>query len=99
MSGAGQTSDGAAGQESEADGEPPHPEQVEEDEETPPAAKQPRMEHVCLDLHMTETHAVDMCGSQGAVETDEGESISSETCYSFCFIESQYAQYQYHMYY
>lgn len=79
MSGAGQTSDGAAGQEAEADGEPPHPEQVEADEEMPPAAKQPRMEHECLDLHMTETHAVDMPGSQGSAEISEGEFISSET--------------------
>ncbi|XP_056626745.1 telomerase Cajal body protein 1 isoform X2 [Triplophysa dalaica] len=79
MSGAGQTSDGAAGQEAEADGEPPHQEQVEADEEMPPAAKQPRMEHECLDLHMTETHAVDMSGSQGSAEISEVVHPDTET--------------------
>lgn len=78
MSGAGQSTDGAAAQEAEADGEPPHPDQVEEDE-TPPAAKQPRMEHVCLDLHMTEVpveHSADVCGSQGPAGTEEGGFIT-----------------------
>ncbi|XP_051995455.1 telomerase Cajal body protein 1 [Xyrauchen texanus] len=61
MSGVGQNSDCAAVPEAEADGEPPHEaaslEQVEEDEEAPPVAKQPRLEQegVALDLHMTQT--------------------------------------------
>lgn len=85
MSGAGETSDGAAGQEAEADSEPPHGachlEQVKDDMEAPPAAKQPRLEHACLDLPTTESlveHAADLTGSHGNAETEEEVAIHSE---------------------
>ncbi|KAK2913553.1 hypothetical protein Q8A67_001952 [Cirrhinus molitorella] len=80
MSGAAQGSDSAAGQEAEADGEPPHEAyhqgQVETEEEAPPAAKLPRLEQedVGLDLQIIQTPVVpsaDTCGSQGAAGTLE----------------------------
>ncbi|XP_052458416.1 telomerase Cajal body protein 1 [Carassius gibelio] len=81
MSGAAQSSDGGAGQDAEADGEPPHDEashqgEVDGEEEAPPAAKQPRLEQedVGLDLHMIQTPvvpSVDTCESQGVAGTLE----------------------------
>lgn len=85
MSGAAQSSDGGAGQDTEADGETPHEAYhqgvVEGEEEAPPAAKQPRLEQedVGLDLQMIQTPVVpsaDTCGSQGAAGTlEEGEAV------------------------
>uniref|UniRef100_A0A671PM87 Telomerase Cajal body protein 1 n=1 Tax=Sinocyclocheilus anshuiensis TaxID=1608454 RepID=A0A671PM87_9TELE len=85
MSGAAQSSDGGAGQDAEADGEPPHEAyhqgEVEGEEEAPPAAKQPRLEQedVGLDLQMIQMAVVpsaDTCGSQGAAATlEEGEAV------------------------
>ncbi len=85
MSGAAQSSDGGAGQDPETDGEPPHEayhqEEVEGEEEAPPAAKQPRLEQEDegLDLRMIQTPVVpsaDTCGSQGAAGTlEEGEAV------------------------
>lgn len=89
MSGAGQSSDGGAGQDAEADGEAPHEAYlqggVDEEEETPPAAKQPRLEqdNVGLDLHLIQAPVVpsaETCGSQGAAGTlEEGEAIFTST--------------------
>lgn len=89
MSGAGQSSDGGAGQDAEADGEPPHEAYLQggldEEEETPPAAKQPRMEQddVGLDLNLIQAPvvpSVETCGSQGAAGTlEEGEAILAST--------------------
>lgn len=85
MSGVAQSSDGVAGQDAEADGEPPHEayqqQDVEGEEGTPPAAKQPRLEEedVGLDLQMKQMPVVpsaDTCGSQGAAGTlEEGEAV------------------------
>jgi len=83
MSGAGQSSDGGAGPDTEADGEPPHEaflqQGVEEEEEAPPAAKQPRLEQddVGLDLLLAQKPVMpseETCGSPGASGTlEEGK--------------------------
>lgn len=93
MSGAGQSSDGGAGQDTEADGEPPHEaflqrgveEEEEEEEEAPPAAKQPRLEQddVGLDLLLTPEPVMpseETRGSPGAAGTlEEGKAIFTST--------------------
>uniref|UniRef100_A0A8C2E904 Telomerase Cajal body protein 1 n=1 Tax=Cyprinus carpio TaxID=7962 RepID=A0A8C2E904_CYPCA len=76
MSGAAQSSDGGAGLDAEADGEPPHEDYHYREVEAPPAAKQPRLEQedVGLDLQMLQMAVVpsaDTCGSQGAAATLE----------------------------
>lgn len=87
MSGAGQSSDGGAGQDTEADGEPPHEAFLQRgvEEEEAPAAKQPRLEQddVGLDLLLTQEPLMpsqETCGSPGAAGTlEEGKAIFTST--------------------
>lgn len=90
MSGAGQSSDGGAGQDTEADGEPPHEAFLqrgveEEEEEAPPAAKQPRLEQddVGLDVPLTPEPVMpseETRESPGAAGTlEEGKAIFTST--------------------